>query len=185
MISWLDSFFSPLHCFTTSQLVVHESLCVLSFAVPVVLVAAVPDHVRHDAEERKLLVELLIDTWHQIRKQFRGILQIFKTDTLQGENSGLYTYYVLKKPSQGLWRFSGCVFRSAWGWLSECQQTHPIWSGKVFLVTPCKQTCSSPSCPAAWAGQRESRIFQHYPNILLSLCPAQAEGHARELHVCL
>ena len=43
---------------TASQLVVHEPLGVLPLAVSVVLVAAVPDDVRHDAEERQLLVEL-------------------------------------------------------------------------------------------------------------------------------
>ena len=47
----------PLH-WTASQLVVHEPLGVLPLAVSVVLVAAVPDDVRHDAEERQLLVEL-------------------------------------------------------------------------------------------------------------------------------
>ena len=43
------------------------------------------------------------------------------------------------------WRFDGCVFRSAWGWLGErkkCQQTHQIWEGffsdslyVLFIIT--------------------------------------------------
>lgn len=39
-----------------AQLVVHQSLRILSFSVPIVLVAAVADDVRQDAEERQLLV---------------------------------------------------------------------------------------------------------------------------------
>lgn len=39
-----------------TQFVIHQPLCVLALPVPVVLVAAVPDHVGHDAEEGQLLV---------------------------------------------------------------------------------------------------------------------------------
>jgi len=39
-----------------AQLVVHQPLGVLALAVPIVLVTAVADHVRQDAEERQLLV---------------------------------------------------------------------------------------------------------------------------------
>ena len=49
-----------------------------------------------------------------------------------GYSDSSSTELQLKKPSLVLWRFGGCVFRSALGWLGErkkCKQTHPIWDG--------------------------------------------------------
>ncbi len=65
----------------------HEPLRVLPLPVPVVLVAAVPDDVRHDAEEGQLLVVLRQAlALGEVKLPGAVVVQDVAEDVLEGEN---------------------------------------------------------------------------------------------------